>query len=209
MTGTAIWQLALVLVLVLFPASAFAQVPSPTGSGPVITASLGYSYMNLPIPSSTRIGLNGVDASVTANFRSRFGAKFDLNYVRAANVLGTGHHSDVLSYMAGPVFYPINNDRLAVYVQGLVGGFRADGVIPNGTGGFGTAFTEAPAFAIGGGIERSIFSRFAIRAEADYMYTSSIDFSGAFRTQNDLRISGSLVYRWNWHWEGRSKRGRP
>jgi opacity protein-like surface antigen len=206
MTKNTIWKLA--LVLVLFPAAAFAQAPFSAGSGPVITASVGYSYLNVPIPSATRIGLNGLGASITADFPSRFGAKIDLNYARAANVFGTGHHSDVLSYMIGPMFYPVSNKRMAVYVQALAGGSRADGVIPNGAGGFDIVYTEGFAWAIGAGVERSISSTLSVRTETDYMNTSTIDSSGAFRGQSDLRVTGSLVYRWDWHSEGRRGRHR-
>lgn len=206
MTKNTCWKLA--LVLVFLPASAIAQVPIAAGSGPAISASLGYSYLSLPIPSSTRINLNGLGASVTADFRSRFGAKVDLNYVRAANVFGTGHHSDVLSYMLGPLFYPVSNDRWAVYIQALVGGSNVSGVVPNGAGGFDTAYTDGLSWAIGGGIERSISSSLAVRTETDYMHTSFIDSSAVIRGQNDLRITGSLVYRWHWHSEGRRDHGR-
>jgi hypothetical protein len=192
----------LALVFALFPAVAFAQLPSPTGSGPMFTTSLGYSYMSVPIPSATRIDMNGVGASATVDFRSRFGAKVDVNYVRQANVFDTGHHGDVLTYMVGPMFYPVSNDRWAVYVQALAGGTRSTGVVPNGTGGFDTAFADALGFAVGAGIERSLFSNFAIRTEADYMYTSFADATAAIRGQNDLRFTGSLVYRFHWHWRG-------
>ena len=206
MTRNTIWKLA--LVLALFPASTFAQAPFSAGSGPVITASVGYSYMSVPIPSATRIGLNGLGASITADFPSRFGAKLDLNYARAANVFGTGHHSDVLSYMIGPMFYPVSNSRVAVYVQVLAGGSRSDGVIPNGAGGFDIVYAEGLAWAIGAGVERSISSTLSVRTETDYMNTSTIDSSGAFRGQSDLRVTGSLVYRWDWHLEGRRDRRR-
>ena len=201
MTRKISWKLA--LILALFPASAFAQAPSPTGSGPFISASLGYSYLSLPVPSATRIDMNGLDASATANFRSRFGIKVDVNYARQANVFSTGHHSDLLTYMLGPSFYPVSNERWAVNVQALVGGSRANGVIPNGTGGFDTAFTDGVAWEIGGGIERSIFSSLAIRTEADYLRTSFIDANAVVRGQNDFRITGSLVFRWHWHSQGR------
>ena len=206
MTRNTIWKLA--LILALFPASTFAQAPFSAGSGPVITASVGYSYLSVPIPSATRIGLNGLGASITADFPSRFGAKLDLNYARAANVFGTGHHSDVLSYMIGPMFYPVSNNRMAVYVQALAGGSRSDGVIPNGAGGFDIAYTEGLAWAIGVGVERSISSTFSVRTETDYMNTPTIDSSGAIRGQSDLRLTGSLVYRWDWHSEGRRGRHR-
>jgi opacity protein-like surface antigen len=206
MTKSTIWKLP--LVLMLFPAAALAQAPFSAGSGPVLTASVGYSYLSVPIPSSTRIGLNGLGASLTADFPSRFGAKIDLNYARAANVFGTGHHNDVLSYMIGPMFYPVSNNRLALYVQALAGGFRSDGVIPNGPGGFDIAYTEGLAWAIGVGVERSISSTLSVRTETDYMHTSTIDSSRAFRGQGDLRLTGSLVYRWDWHSEGRRDRRR-
>ena len=198
MKRNTIWKLA--LILALFPAAAFAQLPSATGTGPMFTTSLGYSYMSVPIPSATRIDMNGVAASATVDFRSRFGAKVDLNYVRQANVFGTGHHGDVLTYMVGPMFYPVSNDRWVVYVQALAGGTRSTGVVPNGTGGFDTAFADALGFAVGAGVERSVFSSFAIRTEADYMYTSFADANAALRGQSDLRFTGSLVYRWHWHW---------
>lgn len=198
----------LVLVLALFPASAFAQLPSWAGYRPVVSASVGYSYLSLPIPSSTRINLNGVGASIAADFHSRFGAKADLNYDRAANVFGTGHHSDVLSYMLGPLFYPVSNDRLAVYIQALAGNSRMDGVIPNRTSGFETAYASGPSWAIGGGIERSISSSLAVRTETDYLHTSFTDSTGAFRGQSDLRIMSSFVFRWGQHSEARRDRRR-
>ena len=201
------WKLA--LALVLFPAVGFAQSPFSSGAGPVLTASFGYSYMSVPIASSTRIGMNGLGASITANFRSRFGVKADMNFVRQTNVFGTVHHGDVLTYMLGGLFYPVNNNRLGVYVQALAGAYRADGVIPNGAGGFEIAYSQGPAWAVGAGIERSITSSLAIRTETDYMHTSFIDRNAVLRGQNDLRLTGSLVYRWHWHSEGRSDRRHP
>lgn len=192
--------LKLAVIFALLPASAFAQFPTPTASGPSLSTSLGYSYMSVPIPSATRIDMNGVNASATADFRSRFGAKIDVNYVRQANVFSTGHHSDVLTYMLGPMFYPMSNDRWTVYVQALAGGSRANGVVPDGAGGFETAFADGFAWAAGGGVERRIFSSFAVRTEADYVRTSFTNASAVLIGQSDLRFTGSLEYRWHWHW---------
>jgi hypothetical protein len=199
MTKHLSWKLALVLVLI--PASAFAQLPFSAGYKPVVSADFGYSYMSMPIPSAGRINLNGVNAGITVDFRSRFGAKVDFNYDRAANVFGTGRHSDVLSYMVGPVFYPVSNDLLTIYIQALAGDSRIDGVIPNKAGGYEVAFASGPSWAIGGGIERSIFSSLAIRSETDYLHTSFTDSSAVLRGQSDLRISSSLVFRWGRHSE--------
>lgn len=200
------WKLA--LALAIFPASALAQAPLPTGSGPSISTSLGYSYLSMPIPSATRIDMNGAAASVSVDFRSRFGAKIDVNYTRTANVFDTGRHSDVLTYMLGPLFYPVRTDRWSVYVQALAGGGRVTGIVPNGANGFDTAYTQNLAWALGGGVERRISQAFAIRTEFDYVHTTFTDSTAMFRGQNDLRLTGSLVYNWAWRWQGRRDRRR-
>ena len=206
MTKTTRWKF--LLVLVLFPVSAFAQLPFSAGFKPVVDAGIGYSYTSFPIPSSTRLNMNGLDATVTASFHSRFGAKVDLNYSRAGNVLGSGHHGDVLTYMLGPMFYPVTSDLMTVYVQALAGYSRIDGVVPDGAGGFNIAFTTAPSWAVGGGVEHRISPSLAVRTEADYLRTSYTDSSAAFRPQNDIRINGSLVLRWGLRSEGRRYHGR-
>lgn len=191
------WKLA--LCFLLYPMSALAQLPAPSGSEPIVSVSFGYSYLSLPITSSSRIDLNGVDASITADLHPRLGAKVDLNYVRAPNVFGTGHHSDVLSYLVGPVFFPARNNRLTTYVQALVGGARVTGVVPKGASGFVIGYVNSLSWAFGGGIECRISSSFAFRTEADYLHTSYVDSAAAIRGQNDLRTIGSIVYRWGGH----------
>jgi opacity protein-like surface antigen len=194
MARNIIWQL--VLVLILFPASALAQSPVTAVYRPVVTAGLGYSYVSLPVAPSTRLGLNGASASITAEFRSRFGVKADFNYVLAENVFGTGHNSYVLSYMLGPLFYPVRSDRLIIYVQALAGNSRVSGIVPNGAGGVDTGNTTGPSWAIGAGIERAISPSLAIRTETDYLHTTFLDSNAFFLGQSDLRITTSLVYRW-------------
>src|SRR5260370_31300219 len=88
---------------------------------------------------SGRIGMNGVGASITGALSPRHGVTVDLNYVRASNVFGTGRHSDVLSYLGGPVFDPTRRRALVTYVHGLLGGAKVSGRLPLHTGGFATA----------------------------------------------------------------------
>jgi opacity protein-like surface antigen len=189
------WKLA--FCFLLCPTLALAQLPAASGSGPGVSGSIGYSYLNLPMNSPNRINLNGVDASITVDFHPHLGAKVDINYVRAANVFGTGHHSDVLSYLVGPVFYPTGNGRLTTYAQALVGGARVTGPIPNGTNGFLRGYVNRPSWAFGGGIEYRISSSFAFRTGADYLHTYYFDSPTTIRGQNDFRIIGSVVYRWS------------
>jgi hypothetical protein len=65
------------------------------GSGPVIQAGIGYAYINMSMPSSSRFGLSGADASANADLTRRFGVKLDLCYSRGFNVFGRGRHADV------------------------------------------------------------------------------------------------------------------
>ena len=63
--------------------------------GKTMEIGLGYSYVNQAESQSKRLGLRGADATFTIGY-SRLGIKADVGYARAANVLGTGRHSDVL-----------------------------------------------------------------------------------------------------------------
>jgi opacity protein-like surface antigen len=206
MTKNIRWQL--VLALMLLPAAAFAQFPVTAGHSPIVTASLGYSYLTLPIPSSTRIDLAGVGASITAEFRTRFGAKADFNYVQTENTLGTGQRSSVMSYMLGPMYYPVHSERLTLYVQALAGESRVTSIVPVGVGGYDIGNVAGPSWAIGAGIEHNISASIAIRMETDYLHTSYLNSTALFIGQSDLRLASSLVYRWGGLSEGRREHRR-
>src|SRR4029077_2583478 len=101
---------------------------TPAARFKTIELGLGYAYMSPTENQSKRPGLQGVDASFTIGF-SRLGIKADVGYVRASNVLGTGQHSDVFSYLAGPVFHPTRHRNFNTYVHALAGGARVSGPI--------------------------------------------------------------------------------
>jgi hypothetical protein len=82
-------------ILFLFVPRVHAQGPVFAGSGPVIQAGIGYAYINMSMPSSSRFGLSGADASANADLTRRFGVKLDLCYSRGFNVFGRGRHADV------------------------------------------------------------------------------------------------------------------
>jgi len=75
------------------------------------------------------VGLNGGDTSFTLG-TSRLAIRADWGYARAANVHGTGRHSDLLSYLAGPVFYPSRHRNFNTYIHALVGAARVSGPVP-------------------------------------------------------------------------------
>jgi opacity protein-like surface antigen len=186
-------RLMVSLCLLLAPTRVWAQSPVASGHAPVFSASVGYSYLNFGSVQSNRFGLNGLDATFTADFFPRVGVRADLGYVRASNVLDSGRHGDVLSYLAGPVFYPTRG-RLTTYVQALFGGARVTGAIPFKPGEFLVGYISRPAWAVGGGVEYALSPSFALRGGMDYLRASYSDSSATIRGQRGIRTVASIVY---------------
>jgi hypothetical protein len=183
---------ALLVCFLLAAIPAVGQTPKTAGSGPVVSASLGYSYLNLGLQPS-RASLNGLDAAFTTDFHRRFGVTLDLGYVRGSDVNGGTRHADVLSYLAGPVAYITRNKGLTTYIHILGGGARITGAVP-GPHGFIRGYVNQPALAVGGGLEFQISRSFAVRSGADYLRASYLTPSSFFHPQNDFRAVTNLVY---------------
>jgi len=177
----------------LFPVSVDAQAPLTTGTGPSIEAHAGFEYLEQPAASG-RIPMYGLDSGATIDVARRFGVRLDLGYVRASNVLSSGHHSDILSYLGGPVYYPFTTSHMQTYVQFLAGGARVTGVVPYDQGQFLTGYANEFAWAGGGGFEIRTSRDSAVRVGGDYLHTSYFDPSAALHGQGNLRATVSFVY---------------
>ena len=138
--------------------------------------------------------MNGVEASFTADFHRRFGIKFDLGYDLASNVFDTQHHADLLTYMAGPVFYLIRKRKFSVYTQFLFGGARESGVNFDAIGRPATGWVNRFAWAAGGGVQYRLTPSFSVRVGADYLRTSFFNSNLAIEGQSNLRTAASIVY---------------
>jgi opacity protein-like surface antigen len=171
-----------------------ARKPIFVGRGASVRVSAGYAYTSLGMPSSGRINLSGPAATATADLSSRFGVSADLSYARASNVLDTGRHADVLSYLAGPVFYPLRTAKLTTYIRALGGGARVTGVIPQSGGDFERGYANKVSWAVGGGIEYQVSASVSFRGGGDYQHTSFFNSDGMMRGQNDIRAVCSVVY---------------
>jgi len=155
---------------------------------------VGYSYVSQAESQSKRLGLRGLDVSATIG-SSRLGLKADVGHAEASNVLGTGRHSIVFSYLAGPVFHPTLHRNFNTYVHALVGGAKVSGPVLTNSGlillgGWTTGY----AWAVGGGVEYWITDSMAIRTGADYMRTSFYDSSLVVRGQYNLKTTAAVVY---------------
>ena len=155
-------------------------------------ASLGYSYMRSTTPLSAGVGFDGVDASLTEAITPRFSVREDCSYLRAPR-LGTRYHSDVLSYLVGPVFYPRRDRRLVTYVHGLLGGAKVTGAVPFG-GGIGKGYVYDFSWAFGGGYEYWFSNSTALRVGIDAVHTSFFNASGTIQGRYDLRPVLGVVH---------------
>jgi hypothetical protein len=187
-----------VLFAMFLPGIAMAQGPATPARAPLFDVGAGYSFVSLPL-GNNRVSLNGANANLSAYVSTYLGIKLDVGYTRDNNVFNTGHNSDVLSYLAGPVIYPFRGRRSALYVEGLFGAARVTGPVPAAGGtllihGYANKF----AWAAGGGVEYKLGYRFfrslTFRAGGDYLHTAYFTPTSAVSGQNDARIIANLVY---------------
>jgi len=182
------------VLFLLVPLEARAQGPLAAGRSAAFDASLGYAYVRMPVPGSGKIGMNGVDATVSADLLPRIGLRADLCYVRSQKVFGTGHHNDALTYMGGPVLYIVRQRGTTLYLHALFGGARLNGVNLSQNGGYLFGYVNKPAWSVGAGAERSLTPSVSLRIGADYVHTTFFDRTAAYQTEGSLRALVSVVY---------------
>jgi hypothetical protein len=180
--------------LLFFANPALAQLPRPAAVVPIFKVSAGYENITLSMPTSSRINLNGFNVELTRDFGPHFGATVSMGYARASNALGSGHHAGVLTYLAGPVYYPTTGRNMRTYLRVLVGGAWVSGPIPlNRAGLWGDV--NKPSLAIGGGVEYGTMQQHIyFRTGVDYLRTSFFGPSLTLRPQNNFRILVSVGY---------------
>ena len=175
-----------------------AQSPATSARAPLFDLGLGYSYVNIPL-GNNRVSLNGGDGNLSVYVNPYVGLKFDVGYVRDNNVFNTGHNSDMISYMGGPVIYPYRRKRIALYAEALFGAARVTGpILAQGGGLLIRGYANKFAWAAGGGLEYKFeykrFRSFSLRAGADYLHTAYFTPTVTLTGQNDARITVNLVY---------------
>jgi hypothetical protein len=174
------------------------QGPVPVaGYGPTYDVSLGASYLSSFIPASGQANLYGLEATGHADFLPHWGIAVDAGYERTSDVLDTGHSGYTLTFLGGPVFYPIDRGRTKAFLHALVGAGLVDSAVPLSGNQELHGWVERPAFAFGGGVERSFFGPFGFRLSGDYLRTDYADSTGNVQLQNNLRVTASLVFRLN------------
>jgi opacity protein-like surface antigen len=185
--------LALLVMIMVAPA-ARGQGPVVAGIAPVLEAGVGYSYVDAGVPSQSKLGMNGIVLSGDADFSRRFGVALDLGYSRSFDAYSSGHSADILTYMAGPVFYPVRKRNLNVYTRLLVGAARETGVNFESNGQIIFGYTNRFAWAGGAGFQYRLSRSLALRIGADYLRTSFFNSNLVLQGQTNIRPSISLIY---------------
>ena len=197
MTSSTILRIGILFVLashiVSNSPSCPAQEPRIAGVGPSVNVSIGYAYLNSEIPSVARISENGIASGATIELR-RFGIKTEVSYTRTYGAFGLDRHSDVLTYLGGPVIYPVRRRRFAIYAQALIGAARITGVIPESNSTFLLGETNRLAWSIGPGVETRLSRSTVLRIGADYLRSSYFAPNRAIQGQGNIRAIISLVY---------------
>jgi hypothetical protein len=193
---------AILLLLAVFVclSAAFGQLPRAAGRAPNVNAYVGYAYLNENEPSADRTSLNGLDSGITAGFLPHFGLQADVGYVRAANVNASRYHTDLLTFMAGPVLVA-RRHKESFYVHALMGGCRATGATPTGTG-YLTGYVLRTAWAVGIGAHRRISPSFAVGVGFDLLHTSFFNAASTLEGEDKARATVSFVYQFG---RGREK----
>jgi hypothetical protein len=156
--------------------------------------SLGYTYLTTSIPGAGRVNLNGLDGSGRVDFNSRWGATVDSTYVRTSNVL-EGNSGYILTFLGGPVFYPLERGNTRTFIHALAGAGLVDSAVPTTGANYLHGWVARYAYAVGGGAEYSFSPRFAVRFNADYLRTAFVDSADVVQLQNNLRVTTSFVVR--------------
>ncbi len=167
--------------------------PPPGATGPSFEASVGYVYLSMDMPSQ-RVALQGGDANGLIKISTRGGATVDATYAHTGNVLGTGYNGNFLSFLAGPVFYPVVRRDFGVFVRAMAGASWVDSAVPVSGPNYLGGWVGRPSYAAGGGFEHSLFGPFSIRIAGDYQRTTFVNASDSMQVQNNLRLTTSFAY---------------
>jgi opacity protein-like surface antigen len=184
----------LLLVFSCFAPSAFGQGPVSAGTAPRQEGGIGFSYTQANVPSQGQLGINGVEAAMSCDVQQHFAIKLDVGYARTFDAFNTGRSADLLTYMAGPVFYPVRRQKMSVYAELLLGAARQTGVNFESNGEMIRGFANEFAWTGGAGVQYKIIPSFSVRVGAGYLRTSFFNSNVAVQGQSNLRSSIFLIY---------------
>lgn len=187
-------KLWLLLVTLGLASQVRAQGPVFGGVAPVFEGGIGYSYMKSDVPSQGNMSMKGILVSGSGDLNANFAVKLEAGYWRSFDAFQTGRSADILTYMGGPVFYPVRRSKFDIHAQVLLGGARETGVNFESNGTLVRGFVNHFAWAGGAGFQYRISDALSLRPEIEYLRTSFFNSNVAIQGQTNLRPSLSLIY---------------
>ena len=177
---------------------------------------LGYSYLRaVPTYASGNrlVWLNGGSTSLALNLNHYLGLVADFGAYTNSEVKFTGAYTStidvdnpnvgVFTYLFGPRLSFRNHGRVTPFVQALFGGVHANEVVRAHCTSGCTLLPSQDAFALtaGGGLDITVHHHFALRiVQAEYLMTRFASYTtGTTESQNDIRLSTGIVFRFGGH----------
>jgi len=171
---------------------AFASLPALAQEGGSKDVSIGYSFLRAH-PATTGLptfDANGGSASFAYNPRSFFGLAGEFSGYHIGQIGSANVSTDLFTYMFGPQLYFHHYRRFSPFAQELLG------VARNGTGAFSPTTHNSFAMALGGGVDVPFRGHISLRfGPVDYLWTQFPEVGTSRRSQNNLRVSGGVRYR--------------
>lgn len=153
----------------------------------------GYSYLqaNPGVTGVDAFHLNGGSASLAYNFSTSWSGVADFGGYNNGNLFGTHSSGTLSSYLFGPRYSFRHFRRITPFGEVLFGDARANANV------FDTSASQnAFAMAAGGGVDVKLFNHLALRpVQADYFLTRFGVGTTGTQTQNNVRLSTGLVFR--------------
>src|SRR5271168_2813507 len=165
------------LLISIFAPLTYGQGPLSAGVSRVQEGGIGLSYTQANVPSEGQLAINGLQAVFSADINRHFAIKTDFGYSRSFDAFHTGHSADLMTYMAGPVFYAVRREKVSVYGELLLGAARQTGVNFENNGQMVLGYANEFAWASGGGVQYQIVPSFSLRVGADYLRTSFFNYN--------------------------------
>jgi hypothetical protein len=188
------FKIWLLLVTLGLASQARAQGTVIAGVAPVFEGGIGFSYTKSSVPSQGNLAMKGILVSASGDLNSHFGAKLEVGYSRSFDAFQTGRAADILTYMGGPVFYPVRRRKFDFHAQVLVGGARETGVNFESDGTLVRGYVNHLAWEGGAGFQFRMSEALSLRPEVEYLRTSYFNSNVAIQGQTNLRTTLNLIY---------------
>ena len=167
---------------------------TPAAKGPEYNIGIGYSHLIMNLAGKPTVNLSGAEATATVYGTPHWGATLDSSYLRAPRDAGSRHGSYVLSVLTGPVFVPAQNANTRLLIRALAGVTLVDTSVPVNQL-YYRGWLSRFSWAVGTGLERNLSGPFAARFNVDYLRTRFMSTTATIQPQNNIRLSGILVFR--------------